>query len=205
MILKEISNNKIFLNQKTKMIIGLTGPMASGKSTILDVLKKLRYKHVTLSDMVREEARNLGIKEKRENLMNVGQNLRSKYGAGVLGFRALEKIKFSGSDMWVIDGIRNPAEIDEIRKGENVVIIANTAPEEMIIDRIRSRKRADDTFDELSIRQKLRREMGEGEPEEGQQVGKCIEMADYVFENIVAFEEVENEFMKLYKRIKKKC
>jgi len=75
------------------MIIGLTGPMGSGKTTVLDVLIKLGYKFVTLSDMVREEAQNLGIKEERENLMNIGQSLRHKFGPGVLAFRALEKVK----------------------------------------------------------------------------------------------------------------
>lgn len=175
--------------------------MGSGKTTILNVLEKKGYKYVTLSDMVREEARRLGMKEERENLMNVGQSLRRKYGAGVLAFRALEKVKSAGGDKWVIDGIRNPAEIEELRKEPDVVILANTAPEDMIIDRIRSRKRSDDTFDELSIRRKLRREMGEGEPPDGQQVGKCIEMADYVFENIMPFADVEKEFLKLYDEI----
>lgn len=183
------------------MIIGLTGPMGSGKTTVLNVLEKLGYKYVTLSDMVREEARRLGVKEERENLMNVGQSLRRKYGAGVLAFRALEKVKSAGGDKWVIDGIRNPVEIEELRKEKGVVILANTAPEDMIIDRIRSRKRSDDTFDELSIRRKLRREMGEGEPPDGQQVGKCIEMADFVFENTMPFEKVEEEFTKLYNQI----
>lgn len=177
--------------------------MASGKSTVLDVLKKLGYKHVTLSDIVREEARNLGLEEKRENLMDVGQKLRGEFGAGVLSVRALEKIKSIGGDMWIVDGIRNPAEVDELRKDPDFVLIANTAPEELIIERIRSRKRADDSFDEQSIRRKLRREMGEGEPEEGQQVGKCIKMADYVFENIMPFKKVEEEFMKLYNQITK--
>jgi len=185
------------------MIIGLTGPMGSGKTTVLNVLEKQGYKYVTLSDMVREEARNLGMKEERENLMNVGQSLRSKFGAGVLAFRALEKVKSAGGDKWVIDGVRNPAEIEELRKEEGVVILANTAPEDMIIERIKSRKRSDDTFDELSIRRKLRREQGEGEPPDGQQVGKCVEMSDYVFENIMKFEEVEDAFTKLYNQIVK--
>lgn len=185
------------------MIIGLTGPMGSGKTTVLNVLEKQGYKYVTLSDMVREEAHNLGMKEERENLMNIGQSLRAKYGPGVLALRAMEKVKSAGGDKWVIDGIRNPTEIDELRKESDVVILANTVPEDIIIERIKSRKRSDDTFDELSIRRKLRREQGEGEPPDGQHVKKCVEMADYVFENIMPFEDVEKEFTKLYNKITK--
>lgn len=183
------------------MLIGLTGPMGSGKTTIVDVLKKLDYQLVTLSDMVREEARRLGVKEIRENLMNVGQNMRQKNGPGILALRALEKTKSAGGDKWIIDGIRNPAEVEVLKKESDFVLLANTAPEDMITERIMSRKRSDDTFDETSIRHKLRREWGEGEPTDGQQVGKCIEMADYVFENIMPLEKVEEEFMKLYDKI----
>lgn len=173
--------------------------MASGKTTVIEALKKLGYKVVTLSDMVREEARKRGIEEERENLMAVGQSLREEFGAGILATRALEKI--GKEDMWVVDGIRNPAEVDELRKHPNFVLIANTAPEQAIIDRIFFRKRADDTLDKEAIRKKLRREMGEGEPPDGQQVGKCIEMADYVFENVMPLEKVEKEFLKLYNSI----
>lgn len=185
------------------MIIGLTGPMGSGKTTVVNVLLKLGYKLITLSDMVREECQKLGVKEERENLMNVGQNLRRKGGPGILAVRALERVKSAGGDKWIIDGIRNPAEVEVLRKEPDFILLANTAPEDMIIERIRSRKRSDDTFDETSIRRKLRREWGEGEPENGQQVGKCVEMADYVFENIMPFKKVEEEFMKLYDKILK--
>jgi len=183
------------------MIIGLTGPMASGKTTVVNALKKQGFKLVTLSDIIREECRNLNIEEKRENLMNVGQTLRQKNGPGVLAKRALEKIKASPDDKWVVDGIRNPAEVDVLRKHPDFILIANTAPEDLIIKRIRSRKRSDDTFDEPSIRRKLRREWGEGEPDDGQQVGKCVKMADHVFENTMPFENVEEEFLKRYNQI----
>jgi len=183
------------------MIIGLTGPMASGKSTIVAALQKIGYKLVTLSDMVREECRRQGKPEEREVLMEVGHGLREKYGAGVLGKRALEKIGAEGGDKWIVDGIRNPAEVTELRTHPDFILIANTAPEEKIIERIFFRKRADDTLDPEAIRHKLHREMGEGEPPDGQQVGKCIEMADYVFENIMPFEKVEEEFLKFYNKI----
>lgn len=183
------------------MIIGLTGPMGSGKTTVVNVLLKLGYKLITLSDMVREECQRLGIKEERENLMNVGQSLRRKHGTGVLASRALEKIRNRGGGKWIIDGIRNPMEVEVLRSEPGFILLANTVPENMIIERIMSRKRSDDTFDETSIRRKLRREWGEGEPPDGQQVGKCVEMADYVFENIMPFEKVEEAFTKFYNRI----
>ncbi len=183
------------------MIIGLTGPMASGKTTIVEALKKEGFEHITLSDAIREEATKRGVPEEREHLMEVGQSLREEFGAGVLAIRAIEKTKESPDKKWLIDGIRNPAEIDELRKIPGSIVIANTAPEKMIIERILSRKRSDDTLEEEAIRHKLRREWGEGEPEDGQQVGKCVAMADYVFENIVPIEKVEEEFMKLYNQI----
>lgn len=175
--------------------------MASGKSTVVEALKKQGYQHITLSDAIREEADRRRIPQERENLMQVGQSLREAFGAGVLAQRAIEKAKTVGGDKWLIDGIRNPAEVTELRKNPDFVLVANTAPEDLIIKRILSRKRADDTQDETEIRKKLRREWGEGEPEDGQQVGKCIELADYVFENTMGFDDVEKEFMKLYNQI----
>lgn len=183
------------------MILGLTGPMASGKSTVVTTLKEMGFLLVTLSDMVREEARRKGVPEERENLMEVGQSLRREFGAGVLAKRALEKIKKTGGSNWVVDGIRNPAEVTELRSHPDFVLIGNTAPEDKIVERILFRKRPDDTLDEKAIRQKLRREMGEGEPEDGQQVAKCLAMADHIFENVMPFDDVPRAFKEFYDKI----
>lgn len=175
--------------------------MASGKSTVVNALKNINYKHITLSQFVREEAQKQGVEQERENLMAVGQSLREQGGAGVLGQRALNRVNEEGGDKWIIDGIRNPAEVEALRRHSDFILIANTATEDQIISRIFSRKRNDDTLEEGAIRHKLRREMGEGEPPEGQQVAKCIKMADYEFENIMDFDDVGPAFMELYYRI----
>lgn len=184
------------------MIIGLTGYLASGKSTVVNALKGKGFNHITLSSVVRKACRESGLEEVRDNLVITGEKLRREHGAGVLGKLALEELTKKGGDKWIVDGIRNPAEVDELRIHPDFVLIANTAPEELIVERVLSRKRADDTLDRESILFKLHREMGVNQPPEGQQVKKCIEMADYRFENTMPMDEVEAEFLKLYETIK---
>ena len=50
------------------MIIGLTGPMASGKATIIGVLKKKGFQIVTMSDVIKIEADQAGIPHERSRI-----------------------------------------------------------------------------------------------------------------------------------------
>ncbi|MBD3330247.1 dephospho-CoA kinase [Candidatus Peregrinibacteria bacterium] len=180
------------------MIIGLTGSMGSGKGEVVNILKSMGYEYITLSTMVREEAQRQGIKEERTKLMEIGNNMRKQEGAGVLAQRALKKISDSKHENWVIDGIRNPAEIEELKKGDGVNVIAVYADKEILIERILERDRASDPKSRMDIANKIDREWGFGEPEEGQQVGKCIEMADQVLKNEGTLEDLNRQFMAYY-------
>jgi len=185
------------------MIIGLTGSMGSGKGEIVKILEKEGFKYVTLSSMVREEARRRGIAEERELLMGVGNSMRKEGGAGILAKRALETISASGHDKWVVDGIRNPAEVVELKKGSDVYIVGVKTDLNLLADRILSRNRDSDPKDRDEVLRKVEREWGKGEPEDGQQVGKCMELTDYTIDNGGTLEDLANNFMKYYQQIKK--
>lgn len=186
------------------MIIGLTGYLGSGKDTVISALKKAGYRDVTMSSVIREEMDRLGLShEDRRKMQDFANATREKEGPAVWARKCLQKIRREGSGRWVIDGIRNPAEVEELRKADKFVLIAVTVPWEEIIRRILARKRDIDSMDPEEIRRRLRRESGEGEPPEGQQVKKCIDMADYSFENTMPLEKVEGEFMKLYDQIQR--
>lgn len=187
-----------------KIIIGLTGSMGCGKGEIVKILEKEGFKYVTLSMIVREEARVRGIEEEREKLMEVGNFMRAEDGAGVLARRALEKIAKSGHGLWIVDGIRNPAEIEELRNGEGVYIVGVHTGKEMLVDRILGRRRESDTIDREEILRKIEREWGEGEPEDGQQVGKCMKITDIVVENEGTLEELKEKFVSYYNSIRNK-
>lgn len=178
--------------------------MGCGKGEIVKILEKEGFLYVTLSMMVREEARKRGLEEEREILMEVGNSMRSEGGAGVLGKRALQKIIDSNHDKWVVDGIRNPAEIQELRKTENVYIVAVYADKGLLIERILSRARESDSKDRDEILRKIEREWGKDEPQEGQQVEKCIKMADIVIENEGTLEELQEKFVNYFNSIRER-
>jgi dephospho-CoA kinase len=168
-----------------KRCIGLTGRMGSGKGEAVKILEELGYTYTSLSDIVREEIAKLGRDVTRAETQDIGNRLRREGGAGVLGKRIREKIESSlpSIDKWVIDGVRNPSEVVELRKLHTFYLLGIDTNPEIIIERIKARKRATDLLDDSELRKRLDREWGIGEPEDGQQVGKCIPIADFIVSN----------------------
>lgn len=176
--------------------------MASGKGEVVEIFKKLGFSHITLSSMVREEAKRRNIPEERERLMEVGNSMRAKEGPGVLAKRALEKAQsIAPAGNWVIDGIRNPAEIEALRSAQNVHVIGISAPREMLIERLLSRSRAGDAISLDEITTKLDREWGENELPEGQQVRLCMKKVDVVIPNEGTLEALEKSVLSYYHSI----
>ncbi|QQR84082.1 AAA family ATPase [Candidatus Peregrinibacteria bacterium] len=181
------------------MIIGLTGSMGAGKGEVVKILEKEGFQYITLSMMVREEARKRGVPEEREQLMEVGNDLRETEGLGVLAKRALEKIQASGTDKWVVDGIRNPAEIDELKKHDGVIIVGLEANRDLLVERILKRARPSDAKTPDEILRKIERELSEGESLAGQQVGKCMQKTDVTLVNEGTLEELEKTVLNYYR------
>lgn len=157
------------------MIIGLTGANASGKGVITSILKEhYGFEIASLSDIVREEAAKKNIEPSRDNLIAIGNELRENYGAGVLA--KLIKKRIDSHD-WAIDSIRNPAEIEELRKIKGFKLIAVYAAPELRYKRESERKRAGfvKTFEEwLEIEKKE----NDSNPQH-LQIMECIKSADY--------------------------
>jgi dephospho-CoA kinase len=182
----------------TKIIIGLTGPMGAGKGEVTRVLQAKGFEYISLSSMVREEARRRGVEEEREQLMEVGNSMREEHGTGVLAKKGLEKIQNSDCNLWVVDGIRNPAEIVELKASGLAAIVGVNAPRELIVSRILKRARPGDATDEASIIAKLDREWGVGEPDDGQQMERCMEKVDILIQNDGTLAELDQKIISYY-------
>ena len=74
------------------MIIGLTGKNGSGKTEVSEYLKSRGFEYHSLSDEIRDEIRRRGLEITREVLIEVGNDLREKFGPGVLAERILSNL-----------------------------------------------------------------------------------------------------------------
>ena len=163
--------------------IGLTGRMASGKGEVVRRLKNHGLHYISLSDIVRRKAAKIGPAISRSQMQDLGNRLRSEGGAGILGKMVRELIDASEPMPWVIDGIRNPAEVRELRKMPGFVLLGIESDEAIILARMKQRGRPTDAVSEAELREALAREWGSGEPEAGQQVGPTMAMADFIITN----------------------
>lgn len=162
------------------MIIGLTGENCSGKSTVAEYLMKKSFYYYSLSDVIREELKAEGKAVTRENLIKKGNELREKGGSGVLGRKIAEKIQKDKN--YVVDSIRNPAEVEELKKDGRFFLFHITAPAKTRFERIKARRREEDpqTFAAFQEIEKL--EM-ENEDKTKQNLKETFELADKALVN----------------------
>ncbi|MEK6936164.1 MAG: AAA family ATPase [Nanoarchaeota archaeon] len=183
------------------MLIGLTSRIAAGKGVIKDFLEKKGFEYHTFSDVVREEAGKLGIEITRKNLQDLGNDYRIKFGAGIWAKKIIEKLDLFYN--YVIDGIRNPAEIIELKKIPKFYLIALDAPQRIRYERVIQRAKPSDPKDWDGFLEIDERDFGKNEPEYGQQVQKCMKMADYFISNGFALKSFEKQIEKVYNEILK--
>ncbi len=132
------------------ILIGLTGENCAGKGTVADYLVKNKgFQYTSLSDAIRFELRKEGREITRNNLIDKGNELREAFGPGALGRKIVETLK--KGENYAIDSIRNPREVEELKKQANFFLVNVVAPVELRFKRSLSRNRDGDpkTFEEF--------------------------------------------------------
>lgn len=178
-----------------KKVIGITGTIGSGKNLVRDIIqKKFSAYPVSLSSIIRAELEKKKSIFNRTTLQDLGNVLRQKYGGGVLAMLAVEYLQ-RDKDLIIIDGIRNPGEVEYLKKkfGRDFALISVDAPPETRFERISRRASETDPKSWEEFLEMDKRDLGENEPEYGQQVKKCMEMADFSIINDGTTSNLENK------------
>ena len=174
------------------MIIGLTGKNAAGKGELAKHIQSKGFAYFSLSDALREEATKRGLGHSRDILINLGNELRKKFGNGILAKRISEKIKKSAKKDFVIDSIRNPGEIEELRKNKGFLLIGVVTGQKIRFQRLLKRRRIGDaaTFEEF----RKQEDRENNDEASGQQLDKCLELADKHISSNGTIDEANKEF-----------
>ena len=161
----------------SRLILGLTGPNASGKSEVALHLQTAGFASHSLSDIVREEATLRGLDHSRKNLIAVGNELRRAEGPGVLAARIVSRL----GERDVVDSIRNPSEVAELRRLSGFYLIGLDAPVELRYQRARRRGRLGDgdTLADFIVREEAE---NTSDPA-AQQLRATLGLADVVVRN----------------------
>ena len=182
------------------MILGLTGQNASGKGSVAEYLKERGFIYFSLSDVIREEIARRKLQESRENLLNIANELREKLGSGILALRTLRKLEENKN--YVIDSIRNPAEVNVLESRKDFVLIDVVAKTEVRFERLKVRGRLGDIKDLKYFKEVEERENSK---EAGKQrVKDCEELASIVLKNEGTLEELHKKLDKILAHLKKK-
>lgn len=158
-------------------IIGLTGTNAAGKGEAADYLVKKGYAYFSLSDVIRAVLRQQGEEITRDNLIKTGNALRENSGADILARLIMKEVKGKA----VIDSIRNPKEIEYLKKQRHFILLAIDAPLKIRFSRAQSRGRNESAASLHDFAAKERKEMTHNE--KGQQLMNCMAMADFTIQN----------------------
>ena len=186
-------------------IIGVVGQIASGKGILVKYLiEKLGFISYSLSSAVHREIEKKGIKKyTRQMLQDVGDEMRRREGGEVLARRVIEQLNQSESvksvigNRFIIDGIRNPAEIEFLRNNSNFILIGVKANRELRFKRLLFRGKEWDPKSYEDFLKVDRRDLGVGQQKSGQQVGKCLAYCDYVLTNNKNIKDFEKKIKKL--------
>ncbi|HCX25765.1 MAG: hypothetical protein UX08_C0012G0042 [Candidatus Collierbacteria bacterium GW2011_GWB1_45_35] len=168
-----------------RTVICLVGSMVSGKGDVGKHLEReLGFTYESLSDRVREEVDARGVERLRENLMDIGNDLRETNGNAVLAERTFELLRNTTGDI-VIDAVRNPGEIEFLRRELGALVFGIDAPQGKRLEwyLARAEVRGEDRATPEDFYRADSRDYGVGEADSGQQVGRCLELADCIIFN----------------------
>ncbi len=182
------------------MIIGLTGRNGAGKGTVADWFTARGFEFTSLSDAIRRDLRARGLEITRDNLIAGGRRLRQAGGAGILASRSLAHIEAEGGGDWIVDSIRNPAEVHVLRTAPAFALVEVCASAKVRYARVVARGRGGDAE---SLEEFMRQEQAELHSKEAssQQLLATAELADHQVDNASVLDDLWIQLEVLYPQV----
>ncbi|MGI6718059.1 MAG: AAA family ATPase [Bacteroidales bacterium] len=178
------------------IIIGITGTLGAGKGTVVKYLvENYGFLHFSVRDFITKEVKNRNLPVNRDTLTLIGNDLRKNHNPSYIVDCLYEEAQKEGLNC-VIESIRTPGEIMSLRKHENFILLSIDADPMTRYKRIKIRNSETDQVQYETFIANEMREYDSYDPNK-QNLGKCIEMADFHLTNNGTVEELYEQIEKL--------
>ena len=170
-------------------IIGITGTLGAGKGTIVDYMKEhYGYRHYSVRGYLIEEAQRRGMELNRDTFVVVANDLRATHCPSYITDQLYLQAAEAGENA-IIESVRTPGEVESLRQHEHFLLFGVDADPKIRYERIVGRGSETDHVSFETFLENEEREMTSDDPNH-QNLGRCMQMADYVFMNNEGFEEL---------------
>ncbi len=181
-------------------IIGITGTLGAGKGTIVNYLIKNKgFVHYSVRAYLSEEIANRNMIVNRDSMVLVANELRAKHSPSYIIEKLYEKAISVGENC-IIESIRTPGEVISLKEKGDFWLFAVDADPLLRYERIKIRNSETDQIDYTTFLSNEQREMNSEAPNK-QNLFKCIQMADFVFNNNENIESLFSDLEKVLQKI----
>jgi len=178
---------------KNKKIIGLVGPMASGKGTIAEYLKKeKRAEILKFSTPLRDVLERLHADISRINMQNVSKALRESLGQDLLAKVIAGDVENSNEEIVVVDGIRRWDDIKYLKEKKGFILVAIDADVKIRYERLV--KRGENEGDSNKTYEEF---LSDHEKETELTIPEIMKSADKTIDNNGDLENLYNQINKI--------
>lgn len=183
------------------LIIWVTWTIGAGKWALVDYLiQKYHFQYFSVRAYLIKKIQHKGMEVNRDSMVIVANELREKYGAGFIAQELYLEAEKSGQNA-IIESIRTAWEVELLRKKWPFYLLAADADPSLRYERIKSRNNETDHVSYPVFISNEEREMQSDDPNK-QNLRACIDLADYVFVNNGALEDLHREVDEVMQTIK---
>ncbi len=181
------------------MIICVVGMPGSGKGEVVRIFSKYGVPHVSMGDIVREEADKRGIPRTPDGMNKISIQLRQELGDNAVAKLTVPRVKelLKKHRAVIVDGVRSLDEIQTFKDAfpdQEIIIIAVHSSPKKRFERLKKRGRSDDpkTWADFEARDWKELKFG---------IGNVIALADYMIVNDNHIDDYRKEIEELAKKL----